>query len=80
MKTERERKELISAINVLLNHAYDSTLDEIHALLVKIENEEDEADLKAYEKAKADEDNELVSWEEIEQELELEIANKKDVA
>ncbi len=40
METERERKELISTINVLLNHAYDSTLDEIHALLVKIENEE----------------------------------------
>lgn len=79
MKTEGERKEIIDAINELLNHAYDSTLDEIHALLLKIEDEEDEADLRAYEKAKENDDEELISWEEIEQELELETAKKKDV-
>jgi hypothetical protein len=31
MKTDQERKDLIEAINVLLNQAYDSTIDEIHA-------------------------------------------------
>ncbi|MEH2244615.1 MAG: type II toxin-antitoxin system RelE/ParE family toxin [Nostoc sp.] len=42
MKNEHEREQLIKAINVLLNQAYDSTLDEIYALLQKIEDEEDE--------------------------------------
>jgi hypothetical protein len=31
MKTEHEREEIIKAINVLLNQASDSTLDEIYA-------------------------------------------------
>lgn len=52
MKTDSERKEIIDAINVLLNQAYDSTLDEIFELLQKIEAEEDENDLKAYDEAK----------------------------
>ena len=46
MKTEREREEIIKAINVLLNQAYDSTLDEILALLKKIDDEEDEEDIR----------------------------------
>ncbi|MDY6896739.1 MAG: hypothetical protein SWZ49_01485 [Cyanobacteriota bacterium] len=54
MKTNSERKEIIDAINVLLNQAYDSTLDEIFELLKKIEDEEDENDLKAYDEAKVD--------------------------
>jgi hypothetical protein len=45
MKTEIEREEIIKAINLLLNQAYDSTLDEILALLQRIE--EAEEDLKA---------------------------------
>ncbi|WP_026730766.1 hypothetical protein [Fischerella sp. PCC 9605] len=75
MKTEREREELIREINVLLNQAYDSTLDEIYALLKRIEDEEDEEDLKAYHAAKEDiQINGTVSWEQVKQEL------KKDVA
>lgn len=70
MKNEQERKQLIKEINVLLNQAYDSTLDEIYALLQTIEEEEEEEDLKAYEKAKkeANIDN-SVSWEEAKKEL-----------
>ncbi|MGB3656147.1 MAG: hypothetical protein WBA41_33720 [Rivularia sp. (in: cyanobacteria)] len=52
MKTNSERKQIIGAINVLLNQAYDSTLDEIFTLLQKIEDEEDADDLKAYDRAK----------------------------
>lgn len=79
MKTEHEREEIIKAINVLLTQAYDSTLDEIYALLKKIEDEEEEEDLKAYDKAKKDaEINGTVSWEEARKELETEI--KKQVA
>ncbi|BAY21086.1 hypothetical protein NIES2100_08310 [Calothrix sp. NIES-2100] len=78
MKTERERQEIIDAINVLLNQAYDSTLDEIHALLKRIEEEEEEADLKAYDEGMEDiRINGTVSWEEVKKEMQ-EI--KKDVA
>lgn len=45
MKTEIERKEIIKAINVLLSQAYDSTLDEILALLEQIEEAEEETDI-----------------------------------
>ncbi len=45
MKSLHEREQLIKNINVLLNQAYDSTLDEIYALLQKIEDEEEEEDL-----------------------------------
>ncbi|MBH8561217.1 hypothetical protein I8748_03325 [Nostoc sp. CENA67] len=77
MKTEQERSELIKAINVLLNQAYDSTLDEIYALLQKIEEEEEE--LKAYEQAKKDADFDgSVSWSEAKKELQTEV--KKEVA
>ena len=79
MKTEQEREELIKAINVLLNQAYDSTLDEIYALLQKIEDEESEEDLKAYEQAKKDaEFDGSVSWSEAKKELQTEV--KKEVA
>jgi hypothetical protein len=65
MKTEHEREELIKAINVMLNQAYDRTLDEIYALLQKIDEEEEEEDLKAYEQAKKDaEFDGSVSWKE----------------
>ncbi|MEH2035745.1 hypothetical protein [Nostoc sp.] len=79
MKSEQEREQLIQEINILLNQAYDSTLDEIFALLQTIEQEEEEEDLKAYEKAKeeANIDNSL-SWEEAKKELKTGI--KKEVA
>ncbi|MEO1374916.1 MAG: hypothetical protein AAFW70_11450 [Cyanobacteria bacterium J06635_10] len=78
MKTERERKEIIDSINVMLNQAYDSTLDEVFELLKKIEDAEDENDLKAYDEGKKDiQKNGTVSWEEVKQEIQ-EI--KKDVA
>ncbi|MFB2772949.1 hypothetical protein ACE1AT_27310 [Pelatocladus sp. BLCC-F211] len=79
MKTEREREELIKAMNVLLNHAYDSVLDDVYAFLQKIEDEEDEEDLKAYEIAKNDpESNIFIAWEDIKKEIADE--RKKDVA
>ncbi|OUL22525.1 hypothetical protein [Nostoc sp. 106C] len=79
MKTEQEREQLIKAINVLLHQAYDSTLDEIYALLQKIEDEEEENDLKAYHAAKSDmENNSLIAWENIKQEIANE--RNKDVA
>jgi hypothetical protein len=79
MKTEPEREQLIKDINVLLNQAYDSTLDEIYALLLKIEDEEDENDLRAYHTAKSDvENNSLIAWNEIKKEIADE--RKKDVA
>ncbi|WP_337906991.1 hypothetical protein [Iningainema tapete] len=72
MKTEHEREQLIKAINVLLHSAYDSTLDEIYALLKRIETEEDENDLRAYNAAKSDvENNSLISWEDIKKEIAL---------
>ena len=75
MKTEHEREEIIKAINVLLNQAYDSTLDEIYTLLKKIDEEEDEEDLKAIKEARQDiRINGTVPWEEIQNEM------KKDVA
>lgn len=54
MKTDSERKEIIDAINVMLNQAYDSTLDEVFTLLKKIEDEEDESDIKAYDEGQKD--------------------------
>ncbi len=75
MKTEHEREQLIKAINVIAkNQAYDSTLDEIYALLQKIEDEEDENDLKAYHAAKSDvENNSLIAWDDIKKEIANEI-------
>ncbi|MEH1941422.1 MAG: hypothetical protein V7L01_14560 [Nostoc sp.] len=79
MKSAHEREQLIKDINVLLNQAYDSTLDEIYALLKKIEEEEEEEDLKAYDLAKNSAEIEgSVSWEEAKKELKREI--KKEVA
>lgn len=79
MKSEQEREQLIKDINILLNQAYDSTLDEIYTLLKTMEEEEEEEDLKAYDKAKqeANIDNSL-SWEEAKKELKTGI--KKEVA
>ena len=77
MKSECERKEIIDAINVMLNQAYDSTLDEIFELLQKIEDEEDENDLKAYDEAKKNIQNGTVSWEAVKQEIQ---EMKKDVS
>lgn len=77
MKTEREREQLIKDINELINQAYDSTLDEIYTLLIKIEEEEEEEDLKAYELAKKEAENEgSVSWEEAKKELKTERKRK----
>ncbi|MEH2053068.1 hypothetical protein [Nostoc sp.] len=79
MKTKHEREQLIDTINVLLNQAYDSTLDEIYALLLKIEEEEEEEDLRAYHAAKSDvENNSLIAWDDIKKEIANE--RKKDVA
>jgi len=70
MKSEQERERLIKEINVLLNQAYYSTLDEIYALLQTIEEEEEEEDLKAYDKAKKEANiDSSVSWEEAKKEL-----------
>jgi hypothetical protein len=54
MKTDQQRKEIIEAINVLLNQAYDSTLDEILAHLKRIDDIEDEEDLQAIKEARED--------------------------
>ncbi|WP_414528502.1 hypothetical protein [Nodularia chucula] len=79
MKTENEREQLIKEINILLNQTYDCTLDEIYALLQTIEEQEEEEDLKVYEKAKKEAkfDNSVL-WEEAKKELETGI--NKEVA
>ncbi|MEH2192987.1 MAG: hypothetical protein V7K98_10125 [Nostoc sp.] len=65
MKTEQERKETIQAINVLLNQAYDSILDEILAHLKRIDDIEDEEDILAIKEAREDRHiNGTVSWGE----------------
>ncbi len=65
MKTEQERKEIIEAIDVLLNQAYDSTLDEILADLQRIDELEEESDLQAIIEAREDRRiNGTVSWDE----------------
>ncbi|BAY75252.1 hypothetical protein NIES25_16700 [Nostoc linckia NIES-25] len=75
MKTEREREEIIKAINVLLNQAYDSTLDEILELLNKIDAQEDEEDIRdAYAELEDIKINGGIPWEEIKRDM------KKDVA
>jgi hypothetical protein len=74
MKTEQDREEIIKAINVLLNQAYDSTLDEIFALLKRIDEEEEEDDLKAYDDAKKDiQINGTILWEEVKKEMKKEV-------
>ncbi|KAF3888286.1 MULTISPECIES: hypothetical protein [Nostocales] len=79
MKTEQDRQQLIKEINVLLHQAYDSTLDEIYALLKRIDDIEDEEDLLAIEEAREDiRINGTVSWEEIEEEIRND--RHKDVA
>jgi hypothetical protein len=83
MKSAHEREQLIKDINGLLHQAYDSTLDEIHALLKRIDDVEDEEDLKAIKEAREDiRINGTVSWDEIQKEIKTEIRNelKKDVA
>lgn len=78
IKTDSERKEIINAINVMLNQAYDSTLDEILMILKKNEDEENESDIKAYDKGKEDiQKNGTLSWEEVKQDIQ---EMKKDVA
>jgi hypothetical protein len=79
MKPEHEREQLIKDINVLLHQAYDSTLDEIHALLKRIDDIDDEEDLKAIKEAREDiRINGTVSWDEIQNEIRSEM--NKDVA
>jgi hypothetical protein len=79
MKTDQERQELIQDIIVLLYQAYDSTLDDIHALLKRIDDMEDEEDLQAIQEARKDiRINGTVSWNEIKEEIRNE--SKKDVA
>ncbi|WP_041741257.1 hypothetical protein [Calothrix sp. PCC 6303] len=70
MKTDQERQELIQDIIVLLYQAYDSTLDNIHALLKRIDDMEDEEDLQAIQEAREDiRINGTVSWNEIKEEI-----------
>ncbi|MEH2365256.1 hypothetical protein [Nostoc sp.] len=77
--TAHEREQLIKDINVLLHQAYDSTLVEIHALLKRIDDVDDEEDLKAIKEAREDiRINGTVSWDEIQNEIRNEI--NKDVA
>jgi hypothetical protein len=77
--TADEREQLIKDINLLLHQAYDSTLDEIHALLKRIDDVDDEEDLKAIKDAREDiRINGTVSWDEIQNEIRNEI--NKDVA
>ncbi len=65
MKSEQERQEIIESINVLLNQAYDSVLDEILAYLQRIDDMEDEEDLQAIKEAREDRHiNGAVSWDE----------------
>ncbi|MEH1854150.1 MAG: hypothetical protein V7L11_21290 [Nostoc sp.] len=79
MKSAHEREQLIKDINVLLTQAYDSTLDEIHALLKRIDDVDDEEDLKAIKEAREDiRINGTVSWDEIQNEIRNDIS--KDVA
>lgn len=79
MKTEHEREQLIKDINILLNQAYDSTLDDIYAMLKRIDDEEDEEDIKAIREAREDARiNGTVSWEDIKNEIANE--RKKNVA
>ncbi|BAZ15902.1 hypothetical protein NIES4071_77750 [Calothrix sp. NIES-4071] len=74
MKNERERKQLIQDINILLNQAYDSILDDIYALLKRIDDEEEEDDLRAYDEGKEDiRLNGTVSWEEVKKEMKKEV-------
>ncbi|MBD2594503.1 hypothetical protein H6G74_09205 [Nostoc spongiaeforme FACHB-130] len=54
MKTEQERKAIIESINVLLNQAYNSVLDEILTYLQRIDDMEDEEDLQAIKEARED--------------------------
>jgi len=77
MKTEQDREQLIEAINVLLTQSYDDTLDEIYALLLKIEEEEDEADLRAYEHAMKN-GGESIAWDDAKKILDNEV--NKEVA
>jgi hypothetical protein len=75
MKTESEREQLIKDINVLLYQAYDSTLDEIYALLKHLDDIEDEEDLAAVKEAREDIlINGTVAWEEIENEIKQNVA------
>ena len=77
--TADEREQLIKDINVLLHQAYDSTLVEIHTLLKRIDDVDDEEDLKALKEAREDiRINGTVSWDEIQNEIRNEI--NKDVA
>jgi hypothetical protein len=79
MKTQHERQQLIQDIYVLLNQAYDSTLDEIYTLLKCIDEEEEEEDIKAIREAREDARlNGTFSWEDIKNEIANE--RKKDVA
>jgi hypothetical protein len=71
MKTEQERQEIIDAINTILKHSYDSTLDEIHALLKRIEIEEDVKDLRVCHAAKSDINNRLVNLRAITYSMDL---------
>lgn len=75
MKSTNEREQLIKDINVLLHQAYDSTLDEIYAFLKKIDDLDDEEDLKAIKKAREDiRINGTVSWDEIQNEIKQDVA------
>ncbi|MEH2182834.1 hypothetical protein [Nostoc sp.] len=79
MKSTDEREQLIKDINVLLHQAYDSTLDEIYAVLKRIDDVEDEEDLKAIKETREDiRINGTVSWDEIQNEIKNEI--NKNVA
>ncbi|MEH2289416.1 hypothetical protein [Nostoc sp.] len=73
--TAHKREQLIKDINVLLHQAYDSTLVEIYALLKRIDDVDDEEDLKAIKEAREDiRINGTVSWDEIQNEINKDVA------
>jgi len=75
MKTDTQREQLIQDILVMLYQAYDSTLDEIYDLLKKIEDEDDEDDLKVYDEVKKDiQINGTIPWEQVKKEMKQDVA------
>lgn len=74
METTINRQELIKAINVELETAYEDTLQEILELL-KIRKREDEEDERDFEEGLKDiAENGTISWEEIKKDIRRDVA------
>jgi DNA-binding protein H-NS len=69
------REEVIQSINILLNQAYDSTLEEILAYLKQIDAIEDEEDIQAIKEIREDiRTNGTIPWEEINRDINKDVA------